>query len=183
MTGASSDHPSDSVLEARERVRRGAALSLQSRSARCHGTDWGEGSRSQQAAGRRHPSVRNRSEVVQTKLTIAPAVALGLVFTGLAVAGQPEAKASSIRPTAADPAVTIKDFMYAPAEIAAKAGQAITITNNDGFNHTVTAKDGTFNLDVPPNGSVTLMVPKAGSFPYSCTYHPGQHNPASINVS
>jgi len=67
--------------------------------------------------------------------------------------------------------------------IAAKVGQPITVTNNDGFNHTVTAKDGTFNVDVPGNGSVTLTVPTAGSFPYSCTYHPGQHNPASINVS
>lgn len=130
-----------------------------------------------------HPS-GNKSEVVRTKLIIAPVVALGLTFTGIGIAAQPGAGAS-VQPKAAPagPTITIKDFIYSPAEVAAKVGQAITIANSDGFNHTVTAKDGTFDLDVPPNGSVTLTVSKAGTFPYTCTYHPGQHNPATITVS
>ena len=84
---------------------------------------------------------------------------------------------------AAGPTITIKEFMYNPADISAKVGQPITVTNDDGFNHTVTAKDGTFNIDVPGKGTVTLTVSKAGVFPYMCTYHPGSHNPATINVS
>jgi plastocyanin len=122
--------------------------------------------------------------VVRTKLTIALVAALGLSLTGVGIAAQPEAGASP-QPKAAPagPAITIKDFMYNPAEVTATAGQPITITNNDGFNHTITAKDGTFNIDIPANGSVTLRVSRTGTFPYSCTYHPGQHNPATINVS
>lgn len=111
-------------------------------------------------------------------------VALGLSYTGAGIAAQPKAGASP-QPKAAStgPTITIKDFMYNPAELTATVGQPITITNNDGFNHTVTAKDSTFNIDVPGSGSVTLTVSKAGTFPYSCTYHPGQHNPATIIVS
>lgn len=117
-----------------------------------------------------------------TDLTLA--VVLALAFTAVGVASEGDAGASaSVQPQQASPVITIDDFIYSPADLAAKVGQQITITNNDTFAHTVTARDGTFDLDVPANGNVTLNVSKAGSFPYTCTYHPGQHNPAVINVS
>ena len=112
------------------------------------------------------------------------AVCLALPFTAVGVATEREAAATApVEPQQAGTVITIKDFIYSPADLAAKVGEAITITNDDGFAHTVTAKDGTFDLDVPANGNVTLKVSKAGAFPYTCTYHPGQHNPATINVS
>ena len=111
---------------------------------------------------------------------------LALVLTG-GVTGLGSSRRASATPTprAGQPGatITIKDFKYDPAQLNVKVGQTITITNNDSFNHTVTAQDGSFNVDVPGNGSVTLTVPKAGTFPYSCTYHPGQHNPAAITAS
>lgn len=118
-----------------------------------------------------------------TRLTVAMG-ALALSSTAVGIAPGREAGASgpvTAQQTAAT--VTIKDFIYTPADLAVKVGQPVTITNDDGFPHTVTAKDGTFDLEVPANGSMTLTVSKAGSFPYMCTYHPGQHNPATINVS
>lgn len=118
-----------------------------------------------------------------TKLAVALG-ALALSSTAVGVAGGPEARAAepiTAQQTAAT--VTIKDFIYNPADLAVKVAQPVTIRNDDGFPHTVTAKDGTFDLEVPANGSVTLTVSKAGSFPYMCTFHPGQHNPATINVS
>ncbi len=119
-----------------------------------------------------------------TRLTRILSVILALAFTGVGVTSEREAAATGpVKPQQAGAVITIKDFIYSPADLAATVGQAITITNNDGFAHTVTAKDGTFDLDVPANGNVTLKVSKSGSFPYTCTYHPGQHNPAVINVS
>jgi plastocyanin len=106
-----------------------------------------------------------------TKLTVA----LGVMTLSLAAAPTVEAQGG--------PTITIKDFIYDPADLAARVGQEVTVTNSDGFDHTITANDGTFDMNVPPNGSVTLKMSKAGSFPYTCTYHPGQHNPATINVS
>lgn len=113
-----------------------------------------------------------------TVLTACLAAALGLSFTAVTVTSEREAGAQ-----AAGPAISIDQFQYNPAEVAATVGQPITVTNNDEFPHTVTAQDGTFDVVVPAKGSATVTVPKAGSFPYTCTYHPGQHNPATINAS
>jgi plastocyanin len=113
-----------------------------------------------------------------TMLTAGLVVALGLSFTAVGVApggeGTAQAQAAGI---------TIDQFQYNPAELAAKAGQAITITNNDDVPHTVTADDGSFDVTVPAKGTGNVTVPKAGKFPYTCTLHAGQHNPASINAS
>lgn len=113
-----------------------------------------------------------------TLLTAGLAVALGLSFTAVNVASQPEANAQ-----AAPATITIDQFQYNPAELAAPVGQPITITNNDDMPHTVTADDKSFDVTVPAKGSATVTVPKAGNFPYTCTMHPGAHNPASINAS
>ena len=102
--------------------------------------------------------------------------ALGVSFVGVAPGGESTAQAQGA-------AITIDQFQYNPAELAAKVGQPITITNNDDFPHSVTAKDGSFDVQVPGKGTATVTVPKAGNFPYSCNLHPGQHNPASINAS
>ena len=124
-----------------------------------------------------------------TKLTVAALVGLCLTAIG-AIHQDGTAATAAVKVQQADPKITITtqtadpEYLYEPAELNAKVGQPITITNNDPKGaHSVTAKDGTFDVDVPPNGSVTLTVPKTGSFPYSCNYHPGLHNPASISVS
>jgi plastocyanin len=113
-----------------------------------------------------------------TKLTIALVAMLGLSFTAVTVASDHQAAAQTAGKT-----IAIKDFQYNPADLAVKVGEKVTVTNGDSTPHTVTAKDGSFNVDVPPNGSATLTVPKAGSHPYYCTYHTSEHNPASVTAS
>ena len=114
-----------------------------------------------------------------TKLTIALVAALGMAFTAVGVV----ADAHQAGAQTAAKAITIKDFQYSPADLAVKVGDKVTITNNDDAPHTVTAKDGSFNADVPAHGTATLTVPAAGSHPYYCTYHPTGHNPAKIDAS
>lgn len=114
-----------------------------------------------------------------TMLSLGFAVALGLAFTAVGISPSGETKAH-----AQTAGISIDKFQYSPAEFAGKAGQPVTITNNDDMPHTVTAKDGSFDVTVPAHGTAQVTPPKAGSFPYSCTMHPGgQHNPASINAS
>ena len=112
-----------------------------------------------------------------TKLSVGLAVALGLAIpsVGTAVNDAPKAQAAE--------GISISNFQYAPAELATKAGTAVTITNNDDMPHTVTAKDGSFDVTVPAKGTATVTPAKAGKIPYDCTLHPGSHNPASINAS
>jgi plastocyanin len=98
-----------------------------------------------------------------------------------AIKAQEAGSTITIGTDSADPKYT---YTFAPAQLDAKVGQAITVTNEDPNGvHSVTAQDKSFNVDVPPKGSVTFKVTKAGSFPYYCQYHSDQHNPASINVS
>lgn len=113
-----------------------------------------------------------------TMLTIGLVVALGLAFTAVGVTGGGTAAEAQAGAT-----ITINQFQYEPADLAAKVGQAITVTNNDDMPHTVTAEDGSFDVTVPAKGNATVNVAKAGKFPYKCTMHPDQHNPASITAS
>jgi plastocyanin len=117
----------------------------------------------------------------RTKLSIAAtAIAIaGLSFMTTPVSAQQAGPTITIDNTGAEP-----PYSFSPAQLEAKVGQAITITNNDANGvHSVTAKDQSFNVDVPPKSSVTLTVTKAGNHPYYCQYHTDAHNAASINAS
>src|SRR2546423_12546481 len=111
-----------------------------------------------------------------------PAIGLlalfGMAFMAVSLASHAPAGAQAGGKT-----ITIKDFKNDPPNLQVKVGETVTVKNDASAPHTVTAKDGSFNADVPPNGTATLTVSKAGDHPYDCTYHPGQHNPASIKAS
>jgi plastocyanin len=110
----------------------------------------------------------------------ALAVMMGLGST-TAIKAQQSGSTITIGTDSADPKYT---YTFDPAELDAKVGQAITVTNQDQNGvHSVTAQDKTFNVDVPPGKTVTFTIQKAGKFPYYCQYHSDQHNPASITVS
>lgn len=113
-----------------------------------------------------------------TKLTIGLVAVLGLAFTAVGIVSDSQAGAQTAGKT-----ITIKDFQYNPADLAVKVGEKVTVTNSDSMPHTVTARDGSFSVDVPPNGTASLTVPKAGPHPYYCTYHTSEHNPAQITAS
>jgi len=113
-----------------------------------------------------------------TKLSIALIAVLGFAFTAVGVTSHAPAQAQ-----AGGKSIDIKDFQYSPAALQVKVGETVTVKNEDTAPHTVTAKDGSFNADVPAGGSATFTVSKPGDHPYECTYHPGQHNPASVKAS
>lgn len=69
--------------------------------------------------------------------------------------------------------VTIDATDYKPQMLAVKAGDSVVWVNNDLFKHSVTATGGSFDSrDIPPGGSWTYTAKAAGSFEYSCIYHP-----------
>ena len=121
-----------------------------------------------------------------TKLAITVAAIVGLSFTAPGIVSHDEARATPVGQS--NPTITITNqgvnYVYSPAQLAAKVGQAITVTNKDPNGvHNVTANDHSFSVDVPPQSSVTLKVSKAGHYPYYCQYHPDNHNPASLDIS
>jgi plastocyanin len=119
-----------------------------------------------------------------TKLAVAVAAIAGLSFTATAQA------TPAFNVQESNPTITIDNkggsppYSFSPAQLDAKVGQPITVTNNDPNGvHSVTAKDRSFSVDVPPKSSATLTVSKAGNYQYICQYHTAGHNPASLNVS
>ena len=87
---------------------------------------------------------------------------LGLL-TGAAVMAAP----------AADTAVKIDNFTFAPQRVTVKAGTTVTWTNQDDIPHTVTSATKAFRskaLDTDDKFSFTFTT--AGVYEYFCSLHP-----------
>ncbi len=89
---------------------------------------------------------------------------------GGATTAKPAADAGS--EAASGDSVDIVDFNYKPGNLKVKVGTKVTFTNKDGFAHTVTAKDKSFdsgNLD--KDATFEQTFDKAGTFDYFCAIH------------
>jgi plastocyanin len=86
----------------------------------------------------------------------------GTVDTTAAVTSAPSSTASGI---------TIKDFKFSPNPLTAKVGDKISVTNQDGTDHSATADDGSFDTDRFSSGTKTITVTKAGSIAFHCKVH------------
>ncbi len=67
--------------------------------------------------------------------------------------------------------VTISNFEFAPDILEVKVGDTVTVDNKDQTEHTVTAKDKSFDTGTF-TGTKTFTVTKAGTFEYVCEIHP-----------
>ena len=68
--------------------------------------------------------------------------------------------------------ITTTDLVFAPAEVSAKVGDTIEWINKDVLVHTATARNGDFDVNMPPKKTVTSILTKAGTVEYYCRYHP-----------
>ncbi|MCS3727821.1 cupredoxin domain-containing protein [Bradyrhizobium betae] len=68
--------------------------------------------------------------------------------------------------------ITMENLVVSPAETFAKVGDTIEWINKDVFAHTATAKNGDFDVMLPPKKSATFVLRKAGTVDYYCRYHP-----------
>lgn len=67
----------------------------------------------------------------------------------------------------------IKNFTFSPMPLAVKAGQTVTVTNDDTTIHTVRADDTSFdtgNLNGGTSGSFVAPA-KAGTYAFHCNIH------------
>ncbi|MBS0528385.1 MAG: cupredoxin family copper-binding protein [Proteobacteria bacterium] len=68
--------------------------------------------------------------------------------------------------------ISMQNLVFAPAEVTAKIGDTIEWVNKDVFAHTATAKNGEWDVMLPPKKTVTLVLKKAGAIDYYCRFHP-----------
>ena len=68
--------------------------------------------------------------------------------------------------------IAMENLVFSPAEANAKVGDSIEWINKDVFAHTATARNGDFDVTMPPKKTVTSVVRKAGTIEYYCRFHP-----------
>jgi len=112
--------------------------------------------------------------------------ARGIVGVGSALAIAVAALTASAEPT---PAVGIQLFQFTPGAVEVKAGTAITWTNRDDIEHTVTSGDpehrtGRFDQRLAGRGSMaTVKLSAPGVYPYFCDRHPSMRGEIRVNPS
>ena len=88
-------------------------------------------------------------------------VGMGVATLGLSVA----ARAATVR-------VSMQDLVFMPVETEAKVGDTVEWVNEDIFTHTATARNGDWDVTLPPKKAVKLVLKKAGMIDYYCRFHP-----------
>ncbi len=78
----------------------------------------------------------------------------------------------SVSAHAATIQISMENMVIAPAEMSAKVGDTIEWVNKDILAHTATARNGDFDVVMPPKKTVTLVLKKPGSIDYYCRFHP-----------
>jgi plastocyanin len=69
--------------------------------------------------------------------------------------------------------VTIEGMQFKPAALNVRRGDRITWMNKDLFPHSATGPKGTFDsASIPAGGSWTFVAGEAGTFTYTCQFHP-----------
>ena len=69
--------------------------------------------------------------------------------------------------------VVMGSMRFGPVPPGIRAGDVILWVNRDVVPHTATARDGSFDVNVPARQSRRMTVRRAGSFAFYCKYHPG----------
>jgi plastocyanin len=80
--------------------------------------------------------------------------------------------ATSVSAHAATIQITMENLVIAPAQVTAKVGDTIEWINKDILAHTATARNGDWDVMLPPKKSGTLVLKKAGTIEYYCRFHP-----------
>ncbi|WP_205570728.1 plasmid stabilization protein [Brevundimonas naejangsanensis] len=77
--------------------------------------------------------------------------------------------------------IVVDKMAFGAAPMGIKVGDTVTWTNRDIVRHTATARNGAFNVDLPPGASASAVMNRAGTIAYYCRFHPAMQ--AQISVS
>lgn len=90
--------------------------------------------------------------------------------TAFAAKAAPAAIHSTAAPAVHTITMSAMEFGAVPDNI--HVGDTIEWVNNDVLEHSATARDGSFDVDLKPGAKARIAVSKAGSFPFLCRFHP-----------
>src|SRR5689334_603635 len=82
------------------------------------------------------------------------------------------AMAAAFPAAAAVVKVEMKGIGFTPTKVSAKVGDTIEWANRDFVVHSATARDKSWDVNIPANQSGRTVMKKAGKIAYYCRYHP-----------
>jgi plastocyanin len=68
--------------------------------------------------------------------------------------------------------VRIEKIAFAPKQVSAHVGDTIEWANADIVAHTATARNGAWDVMLPPNATKRVALKAAGTVDYYCKFHP-----------
>jgi plastocyanin len=74
---------------------------------------------------------------------------------------------------ATDYTIVLDKMKFGPVPAELHPGDTIIWQNNDIFRHSATARDKSFDVDLPSKTEVKMTVGAAGSVDFFCKFHPG----------
>ncbi|MEO5772918.1 MAG: hypothetical protein ABIQ32_02200 [Sphingomicrobium sp.] len=69
--------------------------------------------------------------------------------------------------------IVIDKMKFGPVPANFRKDDSIVWVNRDMFRHTATARDHSFDIDLPAGARRRTLVRKTGSIAFLCRYHPG----------
>jgi plastocyanin len=88
---------------------------------------------------------------------------------------------ASVSAHAATIQITMENLVVSPQDTTAKVGDTLELINKDVLAHTATARNGDFDVAMPPKKTVTYVLKKPGTVEYYCRFHPNMK--AVLNVA
>ena len=76
--------------------------------------------------------------------------------------------------------IKIEKLIFAPAQVAAHVGDTIQWVNADVIAHTATARNGAWDVMIPPNASRSIVLKADGTADYYCKFHPNMTGQVTV---
>ena len=76
--------------------------------------------------------------------------------------------------------VKIEKLAFMPSQITAHVGDTIEWVNADFVAHTATARDGTWDVMIPPAATASVVLKSDGTVDYYCKFHPNMTGQITI---
>jgi plastocyanin len=96
------------------------------------------------------------------------------------------AAAAALALTASNPTaaktykITIANLTFGPAPSGLRVGDTLEWVNQDIVRHSATAKDRSFDVDLPPHARASTHLRRAGVVSFYCRFHPGMTGKLTI---
>ena len=69
--------------------------------------------------------------------------------------------------------ISVDKLAFGPAPPELHVGDTVEWSNQDMFEHTATARDASFDVDLKPGTAGRIKLTKPGVINYYCRFHPG----------